>query len=97
MGLFSDLFGSSSHTQQTTSTSNVTNTQLAGVKAPTLLVMGEKDPDFPDPKAEAAWIAEVLHGQTVMVPEAGHYPQSQQPDITGNAILGWLTGLGAHA
>jgi hypothetical protein len=30
MGLFSDLFGSSSHTQQTTSTSNVTNTQLAG-------------------------------------------------------------------
>jgi hypothetical protein len=32
-----------------------------------------------------------------MVPEAGHYPQSQQPDITGNAILGWLTGLGAHA
>ncbi len=30
MGLFSDLFGSSNHSQQTTSTSNVTNTQLAG-------------------------------------------------------------------
>jgi hypothetical protein len=29
-GLFGDLFGSSSHSQQTTSTSNVTNTQLAG-------------------------------------------------------------------
>lgn len=30
MGLFGDLFGSSSHTQTTSSTSNVTNTQLAG-------------------------------------------------------------------
>src|SRR5579872_730796 len=30
MGLFSDLFGSSSHTQTTQSTSNVTNTQLSG-------------------------------------------------------------------
>jgi hypothetical protein len=30
MGLFSDLFGSSSHSQTTSSTSNVTNTQLAG-------------------------------------------------------------------
>ncbi len=30
MGLFSDLFGSSSHSQTTTSTSQVTNTQLTG-------------------------------------------------------------------
>ncbi len=30
MGLFSDLFGSSSHSQTTSSTSDVTNTQLAG-------------------------------------------------------------------
>jgi pimeloyl-ACP methyl ester carboxylesterase len=70
---------------------------LAGVKAPTLVVMGEKDPDFPDPKAEAVWIAEVLHGQTVMVPEAGHYPQSQQPEITADAVLQFLRGLGDRA
>jgi hypothetical protein len=30
MGFFGDLFGSSSHSQTTSSTSNVTNTQLAG-------------------------------------------------------------------
>lgn len=30
MGLFGDLFGSSTHAQTTTSTSNVTNTELAG-------------------------------------------------------------------
>lgn len=71
--------------------------RLADVKASTLVVMGDKDPDFPDPKAEAAWIAEALHGEIVMVPEAGHYPQSQQPDITTDAVLGLLNGLGAHA
>jgi len=41
--------------------------------------MGERDPDFPDPHGEAQWIAQALHGEVVMVPEAGHYPQSQQP------------------
>jgi pimeloyl-ACP methyl ester carboxylesterase len=71
--------------------------RLADVKASTLVVMGDKDPDFPDPKAEAAWIAEALHGEFVMVPEAGHYPQAQQPDITTDAVLGLLNGLGAHA
>jgi pimeloyl-ACP methyl ester carboxylesterase len=71
--------------------------RLADVKATTLVMMGDKDPDFPDPKAEAAWIAEALHGEVVMVPEAGHYPQSQQPDITADAVLGFLEGLRNHA
>ena len=64
--------------------------RLADVTAPTLVVMGEKDPDFPDPGAEAAWIAKALHGEAVMVPEAGHYPQSQRPDITTDAVLRFL-------
>lgn len=71
--------------------------RLGEVHAKTLVVMGEKDPDFPDPKAEAAWIADILHGESVMVPDAGHYPQSQQPDATANAVLGFLAGLKAHA
>jgi hypothetical protein len=25
-----------------------------------------------------------------MVPEAGHYPQSQQPQLTAEAVLGFL-------
>jgi len=52
--------------------------------------MGEQDPDFPDPKAEASWIAETLSGEVVMVPDAGHYPQSQRPDLTTDAIVGFL-------
>jgi pimeloyl-ACP methyl ester carboxylesterase len=67
--------------------------RLKDVTATTLVVMGDRDPDFPDPKAEAGWIAEVLHGEAVIVPEAGHYPQSQQPDITTNAVLGFLKSL----
>jgi pimeloyl-ACP methyl ester carboxylesterase len=67
--------------------------RLKGVTAATLVVMGDRDPDFPDPNAEAGWIAEVLHGEAVIVPDAGHYPQSQQPDITTNAVLGFLSSL----
>jgi pimeloyl-ACP methyl ester carboxylesterase len=60
--------------------------RLADVSAPVMVVMGEQDPDFPDPKAEADWIAQALHGEVVMVPEAGHYPQSQRPDVTTDAV-----------
>ena len=70
--------------------------RLADVTAPALVVMGEQDPDFPDPRAEADWIARALHAQVVMVPEAGHYPQSQQPDITTGAVLRFLESVNAR-
>jgi len=63
---------------------------LAEVSAPSLIVMGEEDPDFPDPRAEADWIAQALGAEIVIVPEAGHYPQSQRPEITTAAIVGFL-------
>jgi hypothetical protein len=63
---------------------------LGAVTASVLIVIGERDRDFPDPKVEAGWIAKALHGEVVMVPEAGHYPQSQRPEITGGAILDFL-------
>jgi pimeloyl-ACP methyl ester carboxylesterase len=71
--------------------------RLVEVTTPTLVVMGEKDPDFPDPKAEAGWIAGVLRGEVLMVPEAGHYPQSQQPDVTAAAVLQFLDKVGERA
>ena len=63
---------------------------LADVSQPTLVVMGERDPDFPNPRAEADWIAQALHADVVMVPDAGHYPQSQRPDVTTDAVLRFL-------
>jgi pimeloyl-ACP methyl ester carboxylesterase len=56
------------------------------VRAPALIVMGEQDPDFPDPAIEARWITDTLHGELLMVPEAGHYPHSQRPDLVGPAV-----------
>ena len=71
--------------------------RLDQVAAPTLVVMGEQDPDFPDPGAEAAWIADTLGGRTVMVPEAGHYPQSQRPDLVAEAVTGFLAEAAPRA
>ena len=83
---------------RTTHTSHGPAEALLGkVAAKTLVVMGEQDPDFPDPKAEADWIGMTLHATVVMAPEAGHYPQSQQPDITANAMLGFLNSLESNA
>jgi pimeloyl-ACP methyl ester carboxylesterase len=64
--------------------------RLAEVSTPTIVVMGEQDPDFKDQHAEADWIATATRGEVVMVPEAGHYPQSQRPDVTTDAVLRFL-------
>jgi hypothetical protein len=53
--------------------------RLDEVRAPALVVMGERDPDFPDPEAEARLVAERVNGKVVMVPGAGHYPQAEFP------------------
>ena len=71
--------------------------RLGDVSAPTLVVMGEQDPDFPDPKVEAEWIGTNLNGTVVMIPEAGHYPQSQQPELVSSAIVDFLGATGPHA
>ena len=74
-----------------------TEHRLSEIKVPTLVVMGEKDPDFPDPRGEAEWISQTLNAKVVMVPDAGHYPQSQQPQITTGAVLSFLKELSRDA
>jgi pimeloyl-ACP methyl ester carboxylesterase len=70
---------------------------LAHLSTPTLVIMGERDPDFPDQEAEADWIGKALHGHVLMVPDAGHYPQSQRPDITTPAIVNFADTITARA
>ena len=43
--------------------------------------------DRPQGRAEAAWIAGARHGQVLMVPEAGHCPQSRCPGIATPGII----------
>ena len=61
--------------------------RLDQVKAPTFVVMGAADPDFDDPTGEARWIADRLDGEVLIVPEAGHYPHEQYPDIVNPALV----------
>jgi pimeloyl-ACP methyl ester carboxylesterase len=75
----------------------VAEQRLSEVAAPTLVVMGGLDIDFADPRAEAEWISAVLHARMVMVPEAGHYPQSQQPEITVGEVLHFLGEVSERA
>ena len=56
--------------------------RIGEVRAKTLVIMGEKDPDFPDPAAEASYVAQCLNGETLIIPGAGHYPHTERPDIT---------------
>lgn len=70
---------------------------LPRVTAPALVVMGELDPDFPKPAEEAAWIGERLSARVVMVEEAGHYPQSQRPDVVGPAVASFLSEVAPRA
>ncbi len=60
---------------------------LDRVSTDVLVVMGSKDPDFPDQQAEAELIAERLGGRVVMIPDAGHYPQSEFPELTTPVVL----------
>ena len=72
--------------------------RLGEVRAPALVVMGSKDPDFPDPTAEATRTAASLsgssHTETQMIEGAGHYPQVERPDLVTAAILAFLAGAG---
>ena len=65
--------------------------RLASVHAPTLVVMGARDPDFDDPAGEAETIAKLLRGRTEMIEDAGHYPHAEMPEATAPVILDFLT------
>lgn len=58
-----------------------------------LVVMGTKDPDFPDAKAEAALLAAMLSADMLLVEGAGHYPQTEMPDEVAPRLLAFIAGL----
>jgi pimeloyl-ACP methyl ester carboxylesterase len=70
---------------------------LAAVRAPALVVMGQLDPDWPDPGAEARWIGDALSATVELVPDAGHYPQAQQPETTARAVRTFAESVTSRA
>jgi pimeloyl-ACP methyl ester carboxylesterase len=72
--------------------------RLGQVQAPTLVVMGSKDPDFSKvgPEKEARELAQLLNGRSVMIADAGHYPHTELPELTGPAIVSFLAEGGGR-
>lgn len=75
------------------SSQNGSAVRLSRVSAPTLVLMGSRDPDFKDPEGEARFVAESLHGAYCMIEGAGHYPQTEMPEITIPAALTFFIAL----
>ncbi|MEU6412441.1 alpha/beta hydrolase [Microbispora sp. NPDC046933] len=66
---------------------------LGGIRCPALVVMGTRDPDWADPRAEADGVVAGMPpglGTVVMIDGAGHYPHAQHPEEVAAAMLAFL-------
>jgi pimeloyl-ACP methyl ester carboxylesterase len=64
--------------------------RMPQLQRPALIVMGGRDPDFTDPAAKAREYAASLRGESLLLPESGHYPHVDAPHATASAILDWI-------
>ncbi len=67
-----------------------TAAMLPQSSVPTLVVMGTLDPDFPDATAEARWLADELHAESLIVDGAGHYPHTEMTEKVAPALLAFI-------
>ena len=76
---------------RTTRTSHApVEARLDRITAPTLVVMGDRDPDFKDPAAEARWIVDRFAVRAFIVPGAGHYPHAEFPEVVSPQVVSFL-------
>jgi pimeloyl-ACP methyl ester carboxylesterase len=60
-----------------------------------LVVMGEKDVDFPKPKEEMEWVASCFEDHEVLLVEGvGHAPMLEGVDVVGPRVVEWLKWIG---
>ena len=63
---------------------------IARSRVPALVVMGSRDPDFPDAEAEAQWLGTQLHADSLMIDGAGHYPHTEMPEQIAPELLSFI-------
>ena len=63
--------------------------ELASVRAPTLLVWGERDPLVP-PSTSEGWFAALPDARLAIVPGAAHVPMWEAPDAFATLVLDFL-------
>ena len=69
---------------------------LGHVKAPVLVIIGDADPDWTDPAAEAAWVASNFKDvETIKVHGAGHAPMLERPELVNAPSFRFLEKLRA--
>lgn len=61
--------------------------RLDDLRCPVLVLMGDADPDFDDPAAEARWIGERTGARVELLAGVGHYPQAEDPAATVRLIV----------
>jgi pimeloyl-ACP methyl ester carboxylesterase len=64
---------------------------IAGISCPTLVIVGEQDESFLEPSRVMA--ATIPGAQLVVVPDAGHSPQFENPRAWDAAVGGFLASL----
>lgn len=64
--------------------------RLSEVSTPALVIIGDQDPDFRTPADELAWATAAISAEGLLVPDAGHYPHAQRPDVVVPAMLQFL-------
>ena len=84
--------------RQTTRTSHApAEAATPQVSAPTLVIMGDRDPDFAEPLVEAQWISDRMNAELMVVEGAGHYPQAEFPDQVNDRLIAYLRRTCARA
>jgi pimeloyl-ACP methyl ester carboxylesterase len=66
---------------------------LPRISGPALIIMGDEDPDWADPRAEAEGIVAEMPagaGAIAMVKTGGHYIHAQRPDEVAGLITGFI-------
>lgn len=67
--------------------------RLVEVGVQSLVIMGTGDVDWPDPIAEANWIAERLGSKLLMLDGAGHHPHVEYPEEIAEAVSAFAGSL----
>ena len=66
---------------------------LGDIDVPVLVIHGADDQLIPVSEAEAM-AAAVPDGRLVIIPDAGHLPNLEQPDAFNDAVIDFLEALG---
>jgi pimeloyl-ACP methyl ester carboxylesterase len=64
--------------------------RLAQVTQPTLIVSGRED-RIVDPKQAAIAARELAHGEFLLIPDCGHAPQLEKPDLINSVVVRFLS------